>query len=187
MKKYAAIAYCLLFLILFINGCATAQSYTKQGTDFSKYKKISVIKFDCSNPAVGQEVADIVALMFIKKNYNIVERSQLRAIIDENLIISSGLTDSAKSALKLAGINAVIVGSVTRYDCHPDKVVAMIGFTPIFLNTNNCHASLSLKMLDASTGEILWAANGSHAINDSHMTAYKVLQKVTDILEDQIP
>lgn len=126
-------------------------------------------------------------MSFTKKKYNIIERSQLRAIIDENLIIASGLTDSNRTVLHLAGINAIVVGSVSRYDCHPDKVFTMIGFAPIVLPTNNCHASLSVKMLDTKTGEIVWAANGAHAINDSRMTAYKVIQKVIQLIEEEIP
>lgn len=182
MKKY------FLFLILMVaSGCATAQSYTKNGIDFKQFKKVAVVKLDCSNSAVGQEVADIVAFAFIKKGYNVIERSQLRSITDENALISSGLTETNKSALKLAGINAIIVGSVSRYDCQPDKVFAMIGLAPIVLNTNNCHASLSLKMLDVNSGDILWMANGANSKNDSNMTAHKVLQTVLELIEEKIP
>lgn len=181
--------YLSILLLLIIYGCATAQSFKKPCVDFSQYKKIAIIKFDClSDPTAGQEVADIIALEFIKRGYDVIERSQLNAIIDENILISSGLTESNKSALQLSGIDGIVVGSLSRYDCYPSKApIYYMGKILAVLNTNKCYASLSLKMLDVKKGEVIWAANGSHSRDAVNMTAYKALQEVIDILREQIP
>jgi curli biogenesis system outer membrane secretion channel CsgG len=170
-------------------GCATAECYKKPGVDFSKYKRCAVVQFHCSsNPSIGQEVADAIALEFMKKGYDVIERSQLESVLDEDDLRAYGLTESSKSALRLAGVNAIVTGSVSRYSCHPSSV-------PIFyqgailgvMNTSDCHASVSLKMLDVGTGEVLWAANGSHSENAVGMTAQKVLHEVLDKVADEIP
>lgn len=186
-RRLSFMSISITLMLLF--ACVRAQTFTyaKPGVDFSKFKRIAIIRFECSQHSIGQEVSDILAMSFMKKNYNVVERSQLRSLIDESAIISAGLTESNRATLKLAGINAIIVGSVTRYDCHPDKVIAPLFGMYYALPTNSCHASLSIKMLDVQSGDILWAANGSHAKNDSGMTAGKVLQKVIEGIEKKIP
>ncbi|MGA2332341.1 MAG: CsgG/HfaB family protein [Syntrophales bacterium] len=99
----------VIFLLL-VAGCHTPQisTYTKQDIDFSKYKKVAVIKFDYKESSVGQEVSDRVALSFMKKGYNVVERSQLKSIIDENSIAAAGLTETTRSALQLEGVDVLV-------------------------------------------------------------------------------
>jgi len=180
--------YSCLLLLLIVSACATADVYKKPGIDFSKYFKIAVVGFSClPNPTVGQEVADIVALEFLKQGYNVIERSQLRHILQEEKLKQVGLTEEAKSVLRLSGISAIIMGSVSRYDCRPSGIILPFMGTFIPMNTSDCHASLSLKMLDVQTGQVIWAANGSHSVNDVGMTASKVLRQVINIISLQIP
>ena len=113
MNRLALIV--LAFLI--ISACASTQSYKKPGVNFSHYKKIAVVRFDCSNYGAGQEVADTMGLEFIKKGFNVIERSQLRAVINEEALVQSGLIESAKSALNVSGVDAIVVGSISMYDC----------------------------------------------------------------------
>lgn len=182
------LCFCMLVLSV-VSGCASGQSYIKPGVDFCEYRKIAVIALDCpANPAIGQEVADTIALEFLKKGYHVIERSQLRAIINEEVLKLSGLTEESKRALQVSGVSGVVVGSVSRYDCVPSRVFLYLygsGYYP--LNTNKCHASLSVKMLHVETGEVVWMANGAHSMEDINMTASKVLQKVMRIICKNIP
>lgn len=179
----------LIFLIFLIISCAQPQIavHKKPGIDFSNYKKIAVIKFDCSNESVGQEVADLISITLMEKDYDIAERSQLRAIIDENVIIKSGLTDSDISALKIRGVDVIIVGSVTRYDCEQSKHVVVTQYGGVAGTKNLCHASLSIKMLSLQNGDVLWAAQASHSKKGNGMTAGKVLQNILEDMNDRIP
>jgi curli biogenesis system outer membrane secretion channel CsgG len=179
--------FCLLILLI-VSACATADVYKRPGVDFSNYSKIAVVGFSClPNPTVGQEVADIVALEFLKKGYNVIERSQLSHILQEEKLKLVGLTEETKSVLRLSGICAIITGSVSRYDCRPVQSILPFMGTFIPWNTSDCHASLSLKMLDVKTGQVIWAANGSHSENEARMTASKILRKVINIISQQIP
>lgn len=180
MKRFGLI----LLTFLFVSACAASvQSYKRPGVKFSDYKKIAVVRFDSSDYGAGQEVSDTIGLEFIKRGFNVIERSQLRAVIDEEALVQSGLIESAKSALKISGVNSIVVGSISSYNCRP----CIIAAGSLALSTNNCHVSLSMKMLDVQTGDILWAANGAHSRNDVNMTANKVLKVVIEALADQIP
>jgi len=185
-KKYLA-SFILLFSLIY--GCATATSYTKPGIDFSKFKKCAIAQLECvSNPSVGQEVADTIAIEFIRKGFNVIERSQLEAILEEEKLRQIGLLrESTKKTLLLSGIDSVVVGAVGSYYCAPSSI-AMSSRGGIFvMPTNNCHVSISLKMLDVRTGDILWAANGSHSKNGTNMTANKVLQALLWRFSQEIP
>lgn len=112
----------------------------------------------------------------------------MRAVVDEEVLRLSGLTEESKRALQVSGVSGVVVGSVSRYDCVPSRIFLYLygaGYYPI--NTNKCHASLSVKMLDVETGEVVWTANGAHSMEDINMTANKVLQEVLTIIHKNIP
>lgn len=176
----------LLFLII---SCVQPQIavHKKPGVDFAQYKKIAVMKFDCTNESVGQEVSDLISITLMQKGYDIAERSQLKAIIDENNIIQSGLTDKDITALKIRGVDVIMVGSVTRYDCEQSRHFVATQYGAASGTKNLCHTSLSMKMLSLQSGDILWAAQGSHSIKGTGMTAGKVLQRILQDMNEQIP
>jgi curli biogenesis system outer membrane secretion channel CsgG len=189
MNNIRQITLFLLSAFLFL-GCATATSYTKPGIDFSNYRKCAITQLDCaSNPSVGQEVSDTIAIEFIRKGFNIIERSQLEAILEEEKLRQVGLLrEPTKEALLLSGIDSIVVGAVGSYYCAPSSVpIFFMGKILGVMPTNNCHASISLKMLDVRTGDILWAANGSHSKNGTNMTANKVLQVLLRRFSYEIP
>ena len=176
-------------ILIFANACVSVQGYRKPGVDFSQYKRIAVVQFDCfTEPTAGQEASDMVTLSFIKMGYHVIERSQLQALIDEATLATTGLTAPEKQSLKINGLDALVVGSVSTYSCVPSKqpIYYMNNLIAV-LPTNSCMASLSLKMLDIENGDILWAANGSHRVSAMGMTANKVLQQILVELEKQIP
>ena len=189
MKSVRQIALFLLSGFIFF-GCATATSYTKPGTDFSDYKKCAITQLECAtNTSVGQEVADTIASEFLRKGFNVIERSQLEAILEEEKLRQIGLLkESTKEALLLSGIDSVVVGAVGSYHCVPTSLPERL-FAPgvSIFPTNTCHASISLKMLDVRTGDIVWAANGSHRKNGRNMTANKVLQELLRRFSQEIP
>jgi curli biogenesis system outer membrane secretion channel CsgG len=123
MKRFT-LSFSAIILLLSLSACMLPPQTTyfiKPATDFSKYKKIAVIRFEANDPTRGQEVSDTIAISFSNIGYSVVERSQLRAVIDENAFSQSGLTEGSRNALRLAGIEAVVVGSVTQYACTAEK------------------------------------------------------------------
>jgi hypothetical protein len=106
--------FLLIGLLFLISACASSQSYKKPRVKFSNFKKIAVVRFDCPNSGAGQEVADTISLEFIKHGFNVIERSQLRTVVNEEALVQSGLVEQTRDALKVSGINAIVVGSIGK-------------------------------------------------------------------------
>jgi len=186
MIKFKLIYFCIIFLVV---GCAKPQLsiHKKPGVDFLKHKKLAVLKFTCKDTGIGQEVSDLIAMEFMKKGYDVVERSQLQAIIDENAIINAGLTDTSISELKLKGINTIVNGAVTRYDCQQRLFLIPTQYGSAGGSKEQCHVSLSLKMLDVKSGEVIWATQASHSLRGKNMTAGQVMSEIMEKLERELP
>ncbi|MBI3592516.1 MAG: hypothetical protein HY099_03410 [Nitrospirae bacterium] len=151
------------------------------------YKKIAVVAFNCPDASAGQKTADRFVLKFGRRGYNVIERSKLKKLVNEDALVNSGLTEADKSALEHNGINALVLGSITRYDCQTKKEWIWTGFSPEQITKNLCHAALSLKMVAVSSGEVIWEAYDSHSEYDEGMTARTVLEIVISRLEEKIP
>jgi curli biogenesis system outer membrane secretion channel CsgG len=85
--------------------------------------------------------------------------------------------------LQLGGIEAVVVGSVTRYDCKQSTSAFFASGMEMATKKNLCHASISFKLLNMQNGEVLWAGQGSHLLKRKDMTAGRVLQKLIKKME----
>lgn len=85
MKKFVV---GLVFLAL---GCVQVNSYVKPDVDFSKIKKIAVVKFN------SQVATDITILALIQRGFNVVEKEKL--------------SESGKQSLQNEGIDAILYGS----------------------------------------------------------------------------
>ncbi len=173
---------CMLFFLI-IAGCATVESNKKPGVDFAQYRKIAVIEFEGPNQAVSREVTDKAAMEFSKKGYDVVRGSQLKSIVGENSMVQAALSESDKSKLKNAGINALINGNVMKYECR-NTLSYSASYTSVV--TNTCEVSLSMKMLDIASSQILWSANGSLSLGNADGTQ-QVLQRVLNKISETIP
>ena len=170
--------------------CAAAPQiafYKNPNIDSSKYRRIAILKFTSDNAGIGQEVSDYFAIQMMKKGYDVVERSQLKGIIDEATLVGAGLTDSQKAPLLLSGITSLLVGSVSQYNCEQSGSLIPTTLGHVRVNKNLCHVSLSLKALDVKTGNILWAAQCSDSDKGRHATAAKVLSNMIPHVAEQIP
>lgn len=185
MTKYPLT--CLTAFLLFVFGCATApeiitDSYLKPGIDFSKFERVAVMGFtDAPNvPGSGKEIADIAGLEMLKKGYDILERNQVEVILHEQRLGLSGVLESetVNQVSKILGVKAIITGTVGSY--HREKIYqegAEINFlgrmkqlTRIVIpggETLRYEVSLTMKMVDAETGAVIWMASGSLSGNET--------------------
>lgn len=185
-KRLAISLLCSLFPSLL--SCVSVESFVKPGTNFSDYKSIAVMQFESAAPGVGQEVSDLIGMEFLKKGFKVVERSQLRAIVDENVLIQTGLTEESSKMLKIAGISCLVVGTVSSFSSSSTSAPIMVdGKYAGSLPVNNCSVSLSIKMLDVSDGSLIWSASGSHSEQSMGLTPQKVLKMIMDKMKDNMP
>lgn len=158
MKKWqftSEVLFSFIVLMLF-------QTYTIE----AGVKKIAVLDFDASaisakrgNGNVGRAVSDIIVTELVKDGtFKVVERNQLEKILSEQKLSMSGMVDPNAVARigKVLGVSAVIVGSVTQFNVEQKT----IGILMVGAKKNTASVAINARMIDTSTAEILFAAEG---------------------------
>lgn len=170
------ISFFLVILSLALSGCLE-KVILKKGYDFSKIKRIAVFDFQdyAYAPNSGQMAANIVSKYLINAGYNIVERSELEKIINEQKLSMSGLVnpDQIKQFGKISGCDVVITGAVTQYLSERKEIIsAYVRETtargdvvdrqiPHTVNID-AEVAITFKMIDVETGELICAASDTY-------------------------
>jgi hypothetical protein len=159
---------------LFLSSCGTMESVVlKPGYDFSQIKRIAVLDFNDVSyyRNAGPMASQLFVKYFLNTNYNIIERSEIDAILREhNLAISGALNvEQIKQYGKICGVDAFITGTVTL--AMPETTVyerdGYIRYVP-------AQVGLTCRMFSVETGEILWAASNTYDALDIQ-TAFEYL------------
>jgi curli biogenesis system outer membrane secretion channel CsgG len=154
-----------------------APNLVSAAADKSTKPRIAVIEF--KNKADNQwwyhggaEAAqDVFVTELVKSGkFRVVEREQLEALMQEKGLTLSGDVDP-KSAIKvgkLLGVNYLLTGSVTEYGAqkkgaHGSGFGGLPGFN---VGKTTFTAALNARLIDTSTGEIVWADEARS--EDSH-------------------
>jgi len=105
---------------------------------------------------------DVFVTELVKSGkFRVVEREQLEALMKEKNLTLSGDVDPATAVRvgKLLGVNYLLTGAVTEYGAE-DKGAHGSGFRglPGFgVHKKTFTAALNARLIDTSTGEIVWA------------------------------
>lgn len=126
-----------------VSGCATKQaggSYDRN-YDFSSVEKVAVATVEGSleSEAAKQQLIGMFNMNLLDKGYSIVERQQIRDVMDERDFQSSGVTRASKMG-KILNTDAAIIVNVPSY---------------------KKEMSISAKMIDVQSGSVVWTANGT--------------------------
>jgi curli biogenesis system outer membrane secretion channel CsgG len=114
----------------------------------------------------GAEAAqDVFVTELVKSGkFRVVEREQLEALMQEKNLTLSGDLDPATAVRvgKILGVNYLLTGSVTEYGvtdtgAHAPGVRRLPGFSA---GKRNFVAAMNARLIDTSTGEIVWADEG---------------------------
>lgn len=136
----------MLLLALTVAGCASSsgESYAAAGYDFSNLDKVAIVEVT-GRAVYGESVKNQIANMFtmelIKRGYTVVERSQIKSILKEQEFQSSDLTspEGRAKVKEIFNVPAVLVIDIPQYK---EKM------------------SMSAKLLDVETAEVLWIGSG---------------------------
>jgi curli biogenesis system outer membrane secretion channel CsgG len=111
--------------------------------------------------------------------FRLVERSQLKSIMDELDLQAADLIDPATAAKvgKLAGVDAVVTGSVSQYDS--DKTVVYLHVVPIVGWSYKIGATV--RIVDVNGGAIVYSNSASGASASDFTEAGK--QAVTKMVQ----
>lgn len=174
--------FLLLFSLIFVSCSSLINSYKNQSIDFENYKKLAVTSFVCDSEYLsGQTLADFVTVEFMKKGYQIIERNQMKTIIDEKILNTTGLTENQKKSLKISGIDAIITGTFQS------KRVLLQQVPDVKEQLFEQNSIMTVKMIDSQTGEVLWLANGLHTEKNSNISFQNIINSFINELKSQIP
>lgn len=122
---------------------------------------------------IGKSVANLLVTELVKDGtYKIIERSQLDQILAEQHLGKDGTLSAAEAAKlgKLLGVSAVIVGSVTEFNTKTEKK----GILGIGTKVKTAKVAVNARIVDTSTAEIVFAAEGNGEEEESNVTVGSV-------------
>jgi curli biogenesis system outer membrane secretion channel CsgG len=140
-------------------------------------KRIGIVDFDnaahaagywaSSRDALSEAARDAATEALVKSGaFVVVEREQLAHVLREQGLGMTGAISpqTAAKAGKLLGLQALVTGKITDFDAD-NKTSGFGGYYQ--KRTKTFHARVSLRMVDANTGEIWVAESGEGASNQS--------------------
>ena len=179
---------CILALMVFM-GCSTSQQTVKHApaAPMQDYSTIAIAKFVSPDLAIGQRVAERLAVKFAEDGFTVMRHEKLKKLSGKDLLTSTQLTPDDKAVLRLNNIKAVLYGTIDRYECLTKKKRIWTGFAPEQESISSCSASLSIQVVDSNTGEIVWQTQGAASEDKEDMTARMVMERVLTKIEEEIP
>jgi fibronectin type 3 domain-containing protein len=155
--------------VLLLAGCATTGKdpyFMKTKSDANVYvaplpapvTKVAVLPFKAPTELIGSSVSDMVVTELLRaKRYTLVERSQMAHVLSETELALAGLSQSkAMEVAKMLGADGVVIGTVDEYGTQAQrgKTYAVVG--------------VSIRLVNASNGQILWSADLAKAAEDAN-------------------
>lgn len=108
---------------------------------------------------IRRSVTDTFMTEIVKDGmFTLVERNQLDKILSEQKMTTSGLLDKSDAAKlgRLLGVSAIVMGTINQYSIESHKK----GILGVGVKSNIGKVAVNVRIVDATTGEILLAANG---------------------------
>jgi hypothetical protein len=170
-------------------GCAHRSPGTYHQTEavFPKTGKIAIMKFNNGEfSASGQEAANLMALVFMQKGYNVIDASNILTSADQEKLYAEVLTPEVKAKFKHSGVSSIVLGTIHDSSC----TNVSSGFLALF-NIESyrqyCRVAISVKMIKLDSGEILWGVSRSGEDAGDDINAGTVLRSMIMKLENDLP
>jgi hypothetical protein len=142
----------LLLAAALLPSCSSTkgESYTKAGFDPNSIMRTAVV--DGNNPTykieTRQTLVDTVQMEFLKRGWPVVERSNIQKALDEVKFQNGEITSPADRQK---------VGEILNVDA----------LTFVNIGGTNEDMSVTIKMIDVETGEVLWMGTGEGSLNST--------------------
>lgn len=192
-------------LLALLAGCASnMQVAISPKANFAAVKRVAVVTF--AGPS-GDAAADAMTQYLVGYGADVVERSRLQAILNEQQMGSSGTLDPAtvRKVGKILGVDAIIVGSVSdltpsrSYVVQSGANVVVGAVTPIqgrnvynvggvpgvpdsHILASAATVGLTARMVDVETASILWSGMMNYEGFDTSSAMRSITQSFVDSL-----
>jgi outer membrane lipoprotein SlyB len=128
-----------LSIVMVLAGCVTGSSVVQPGYNFARIDRVAVVEVaGANNNKLAQnEVSDLLAMELFKRGFRVVERTQVESILEEQDFQATDLTSDARAAQlgRILNVDAAVIINVPEMDGT---------------------ISMTAKMIDVETGELLW-------------------------------
>ena len=154
MKRITSLALCAALVLVVASVAFAADKSTKPRLAVLEFKNKADNQWWYSNG--GAAAQDVFVTELVKSGkFRVVEREQLEALMREKNLTLSGDVDPSTAVRigKLLGVNYLLAGAVTEYG---NTSVGGGGFG-VGASKKKFVAAMNARLIDTSTGEILWA------------------------------
>ena len=140
------VVYMLVIAVLLSGGCYSGrgESFSRVGYNFSMLDKVAIVAVEgaVKSETAKNQIADLFAMELLKKGFAPLERTQVKALLEEQQLQASDLITEvgAAQAGKILNVPAVIIINLPHFG---DEIF------------------ISAKMVDIEDGTILWLGSGS--------------------------
>lgn len=180
MKRVALAA------VVLCAGCSGPEVAFNPRYEFSKLRRVAVAAFDGQG---GSAAADYLSHALLAGGADVVERSRLEAVLNEQNLRARGVLDpeTARRVGRILGVDAVFLGSVTEYAPQQSYLIVTdssanyisAGASPVgsatrFTNTpafgspgtsiitSSAQVGLTARLVDVESGSVVWSAHQSY-------------------------
>lgn len=137
--------------------------------------RVAVMHFDNKSPhggwRLGHGAADMLTTEMVKMGtLDMFERDRMAAVLKEQNLGASGRVDPATAARigKIIGVQYIITGAVTEYG----RSKAGGGGGGVRVGKTDYSSTVDIRMVDATTGRIVFADSGSHTISSMNVKVF---------------
>ncbi|BAT71029.1 conserved hypothetical protein [Thermosulfidibacter takaii ABI70S6] len=144
-----------LWISLVLSGCGSGvRYYINKGTEISFVRNVAVLPFqnNTGDKYAAERIRDLVITEILARGiFEVVDKGTLDAALREEGVDMSSPVDrnTARRLARLLGVQAFIAGTVNQYE----EVRRGSYSYPV--------VSITLRLIDANTGTILWQASGT--------------------------
>ena len=188
MRKFLIVGS--FFTLLCLISCTRPSSNVAVSppANLLKIKKIAICRFqDGGNVADSGDIAtSAIESAFMEKGYSLVSTGKIRDVLSleigykEGMALEAGmLTQTVLSKIQQeTEAQAIIIGSVIWSWCSWEYVPSSWLFRPVLPGEVTCSISISFKMIDTSSEELIVSASVSQEGHSIQSAATKMAKKV---------
>ncbi len=114
-------------------------------------ERVAIMPFKAPTELIGSSVSDLFVTELLRAGrYQLVERSQMRNVLNEAEVALSGISDSRAVELgNLLGADGVVIGTVDEYSAtaYRGRSIPVVG--------------VSVRLIDCKTGKVMWSADSA--------------------------
>lgn len=179
MKRFTFIISVILICSV-LSGCTGVKIVKKPQFNRVKYNTVAVMDFDGNDTGKGKALAEAFVPVLMESGFSVIERSRLDEIIREQKLAMTGIVDNRDlyEACKIAGVKALVFGNfhIQKRESRVTSTTSDIRHKTrqTFSNTTteSFFDSVSIRLIDINTAEILFSASNTQEIDEQDIDSF---------------